>query len=126
MKNIEYTPEQKLIFEVYKELEPFISYDSRREAQKKLIDKYKFPKQYSTLREYISQHACGAYHDFHFNLNGKDITVMDMDDFLTDELCTLYPLTNNYYVIKDERRDNNGNCENYHCDHYLTLDIKED
>ena len=79
-----------------------------------------------TLREYIDANCCGSYHTFWFFIKGQEITITDLSGFLNDKLCHLFTETNNYYVVKDERKDNGGDATNYHCDHYLTLEPKED
>ena len=87
---------------------------------------YNIKEPYLTLREYINSKCCGAYHTFHFTLKNVNVSIDTIGDMLTDELCSLYPLTNNFYVLEDETESNDGNCENYHCDHYLKLEPKED
>ena len=81
---------------------------------------------YLTLRQYIETNCSGSYHTFWFIINGQRIGVTDLGDFLTDEYCHLFAETNKYYVAKDDTKDNGGDCENYHCDHTLTLEPKED
>lgn len=79
-----------------------------------------------TLREYINTNCSGSYHTFWFFIEGQEITITDLGGFLTDKWCHLFAETNKYYVVKDERKDNGGDFCSYHCDHYLTLEPKED
>lgn len=123
MKQREYTKTQKIVINILLKLS---SYGGLGKLIKEIRNEYKIEDPYLTLRDYIRYHSRGAYHTFHFTLNNVEINIDDLLDMLTDELSPLYPLTKNYYVIEDIKEDNNGNVENYHCDHYLKLAIKED
>ena len=126
MKQREYTEKQKLVLEIIEKLFP-CSRDRRIEERiNKVKREYGIEPPYLTLREYVEQNGCGAYHTFHFTLNGKKISIDGWWNMLTDELCSLFPLTAQFYVVEDKREDNGGDCENYHCDHYLQLEPKED
>lgn len=125
MKQRQYTELQIEIMNVLERLSFYLNEKGKREMA--LIRKdYDIKEPYLTLREYIDSHSCGSYHTFHFVLNGKKISLNNLGYMLDDELCVLYPLTKEFYVVEDNRKDNNGNCENYHCDHYLILKPKED
>ena len=71
-----------------------------------------------SLRNYMKEHACGAYHRFKFTIMDHTITVMDVADFVS-----IYneKLLDEYFVEDDRQVDNGGNCESYLCIHYLTL-----
>lgn len=127
MKQRQYTEKQKIVMEIIARLNPCMHKNSNT---KELIDaikkEYGIEPPYLTLRDYVSQNGCGAYHTFHFTLNDKKISISGWWEMLTDELCVLFPLTAQFYVVEDERKDNGGDCENYSCDHYLKLEPKED
>ena len=127
MKQKEYTQEQITIMKVLSRFSCYGIYNKNIKQEIEQIKKeYDIKEPYFTLREYINIKCCGTYHTFYFILNGIEIFIDNIGDMLTDEYCSLYPLTAKYYVVNDEQKDNGGNCENYHCDHYLTLEIKED
>ncbi len=127
MKQREYTEKQKLVLEVITRLTPCINKNHASEKYINILkEEYGIEPPYLTLREYVYRNGCGAYHTFHFTLNDKELSIDGWWEMLTDELCVLFPLTNQFYVVEDKRKDNGGNCENYHCDHYLTLEPKED
>lgn len=96
------------------------------QARNIIMNHYNIPKPYLTLKQYIEKHGCGAYHTFEFVLDGHYVQISDIYDFLTDNYAPLYPLTSKFYVVKDERKDNKGNVETYHCFHKLNLEPKED
>ena len=94
---------------------------------KDIIDKieiqYDIKPQYLTLREYLKKHSCGAYHHFIFeiDINWSKIKI----DVINDEDFERYyngRFLDMYNVINDEKKSNGGNCENYDCKHYLTLE----
>lgn len=129
MKQREYTEKQILVMEIIGRLAPHLSRCENESAFKE-IEKIKkdfgILPPHLTLRQYIETKCGGSYHTFWFTINGQEIVVGDLGGFLTDEYCHLFAETNNYYVVKDERKDNGGDATNYHCDHYLTLEPKED
>ena len=90
---------------------------------KKLKREYKLLPEYPTLREYINDNSKGAYHHFIFNLNIATVNVVDVCDF---ETYFKSELLDEYVVVADEKKDNKGNCENYQCNHYLKIKLKED
>ena len=126
MKQREYTELQKEITKVLGRLDRFVKDMRGKEEITQIKKDYDIQPPYLTLREYIASNSCGAYHTFHFTLKDKKISIDNLGWLLTDELCVLYPLTKEFYVVRDKTKDNGGNCENYHCDHYLTLEPKED
>lgn len=129
MKQREYTEIQKVVIDVMDQFAKdtmFINIHQYKKICEKIKKKYDIKDPYLTLREYIELHSHGSYHTFKFALKGKIIIIDCISDMLTDELSTFYPLTKEYYVYDDLQKDNNGNCENYHCDHYLLLLPKED
>ena len=71
-----------------------------------------------SLRNYMKEKACGAYHRFKFNIRNRTITVMNVDDF-----ASIYneKLLDEYFVEDDRQMNHGGDCENYECIHYLTL-----
>ena len=127
MKQRKYTEAQ---IEIMKVLERLGFYLDRSEYGKQEIEKikkdYGIEEPYLTLRQYIMKKSFGAYHTFHFNLDNKNISIDTIGEMLTDEWCSLYPLTEKFYVADDKTASQGSNCENYHCDHYLTLAPKED
>ena len=94
---------------------------------KDIIDKieiqYDIKPKYLTLREYLKKYSCGAYHNFIFDINydGQSIkvNVISIDDFLRYFNVKILDI---YYVVKDEKKDNGAGCDQYQCDHYLTLE----
>ena len=127
MKQREYTELQWAIINVINRMAVFMQHNSNAQKEIDNIRKdYDIKEPYLTLRDYIVSQGCGAYHTFHFTLKDKEISIIGLNGMLTDELCTLYPLTKEFYVVNDKRKDNGLGCDQYHCDHYLTLEPKED
>lgn len=89
-----------------------------------LKTKYDIHEKYLTLREYLKKHSHGAYHRFYFNI--EDVKVSNITGI--DEFERYYnnSLLDKYYVLKDEDKSSGSNCENYQCDHYLTIVKKDD
>lgn len=129
MKQRQYTELQLAIIKVLGRVAYHLSKFENKAAFKE-IEKIKkdfgIEPPHLTLREYINANCSGSYHTFWFTINGQTIWVTDLGDFLNDEWCHLFTETNNYYVVKDEKKDNGGDVTNYHCDHHLTLEPKED
>lgn len=127
MKQRQYTELQKEILKVLERLAFYLdrSVNGLKEIQQIMKD-YGIEEPRLTLREYINKYSCGAYHTFYFWLNDKEICIDTIGDMLTDELCSLYPLTNEFYVFTDNTKSYGSDCGNYHCDHYLVLAPKED
>lgn len=88
--------------------------------------RYGIKEKYPTLREYINEHSCGAYHDFIFSFhNGAtkiDVRVINVDDF---ERCYNSKILDAYFVLNDRQKSYGCNCENYNCEHYLTIEKNE-
>ena len=127
MKQRKYTELQKEIMKVIARLGRYLDNSKYGKEEIEQIKKdYGIEEPYLTLRQYIRKNCHGAYHTFHFTLNNKKISINTIGDMLTDEWCSLYPLTEKFYVVADNSKSQGGNCENYHCDHYLTLAPKED
>lgn len=128
MKQREYTDLQLTIMEILERIGQYRSAQnaSIQEEMEKIKKDFGIEPPYLTLRQYIETNCSGSYHTFWFTINGQKIGVAHLGDFLTDEYCHLFAETNKYYVVKDNTQDNGGDCENYHCDHYLTLEPKED
>ena len=126
MKQKQYTILQQEITKVLGRLNPYITSEYGKQEILKIKQDYDIEPPYLTLREYLMKNSYGSYHTFHFTLKDKKISICGLSSMLTDELCTLYPLTKEFYVVKDESKSNGGNVENYHCDHHLTLEPKED
>ena len=127
MKQREYTQEQIVIMKILLRFEIYATHsDSIKREIKQIKEEYDIKEPYLTLRDYINKHCCGAYHTFHFTLANKKISINTIGDMLTDEWCNLYPLTDKFYVAEDSAKSQGSHCENYHCDHYLTLAPKED
>ncbi len=85
--------------------------------------KYEIRPKYQTLREYLKENSCGAYHHFIFEIEinwvKTKINVISDDDF---ERFYNGRFLDMYNVINDEKKSNGNNCENYDCKHYLTLE----
>jgi len=129
MKQRQYTELQLTIMNILGRIERHLRKTENEYVLKEIEEikkDYDIEPPYLTLREYIQTKSYGAYHTFHFSINGEEIVLNTLGDFLTDELCHLYAETNKYYVVKDDMKDNGGDMTNYHCDHYLTLELKED
>ena len=59
--------------------------------------------------------------------NKKRRADFDTIGSLVDEdLMWLLPYIDKYYVVDDTHKSQGSHCENYHCDHYLEISIKED
>ena len=129
MKHPKLTSEQELVNEVIAIVADMIGVCNLQkwdEMMSYIRKKYHMPKHYLTLKEYILSHEAGSYHTFHFYINGTELCMNNLGGFLNEEYCHLYKYVNKFYVIDDNQRDNGGDFTNYHCDHYLALDIKED
>ena len=133
MKQVEYTEKQKIVLEVLNEFEKrfykdYNDFDFRMRKWHSGIEeikkKYGITEKYLTLREYLNKHACGAYHDFHFKIDGNiSVKVCGASDF---ERIYNPKILDGYYVVKDETESFGSNCENYSCRHHLTLTPKDD
>lgn len=129
MKQREYTEKQLLVMEIIGRLIPHLSRYENKGAFNEIEEIKKdfgIKPPHLTLRQYIETNCSGSYHTFWFTINGQEIGVADLGGFLTDKYCHLFAETNKYYVVKDDSKGNGGDCENYHCNHYLTLEPKED
>lgn len=128
MKQREYTDLQLIVMEILGRIGQYRSAQnaSIQEEMEKIKKDFGIEPPYLTLRQYIETNCSGSYHTFWFIIKGQEINVTDLGGFLTDEYCHLFAETNKYYVVQDESIGNGGDCENYHCDHYLTLEPKED
>lgn len=126
MKQRQYTELQKEVMKIIEKLYRVVSPNNLTRVIKEIKEEYKIEEPYLTIRQYINLNSCGAYNTFHFKLNDKEISIDSLSDMLTDELCILYPLTNNYYVVNVKTEINDGNCENFHSDNYLSVELKED
>ena len=84
-----------------------------------LKKKYELKPIYPTLREYITEHSCGAYHRFNFDI-GRTLSanVIDCKEF---ERYFNPALLDKYVVVTDNESDNGGDCENYECNHHLVI-----
>lgn len=129
MKQKPYTPIQEVVNDVLYEVSQLIGFVDIKKWNN-VIDtihkKYQFPKRYLTLRNYINSRETGSYHTFHFFLDGIELCMTNLGGFMTEEHCHLFKYVDKFYVIDDKQIDNGGDCTNYHCDHYLTLEVKED
>ena len=76
MKQVEYTKEQEFVIEL---LKPFdeLTYKNRyscdvkdlRKVINDIKEKYNVKPKYLTLRQYLTKHSHGAYHDFIFKID---------------------------------------------------------
>ena len=89
----------------------------------KLKREYGLLPKYPTLREYIRENSRGAYHNFIFNLGSHEVKVTSVFDFVSIYKQELLDM---FFVVKDRKEDNGGNCENYECNHYLEIEAKEE
>ena len=129
MKQIEYTDKQKEVLKIlepfkefYKENKYFNGIDTLGEIISKTKEKYKIKEQYQTLREYLKEHSCGAYHTFLFEINHIKIDVTGIWEF---ENMYNSKLLDKYYVVDDMMISNGGDCTNYNCEHHLTIEEKD-
>lgn len=132
MKQIEYTEKQLVVLEVLKEVDklfkPSDYYDFKKAEYFSKIQKIKkifgIQEKFLTLRQYINKNSCGAYHSFYFSIKGLKVSnICDVDDF---ERLYNSSLLDQFYVLKDTTKEFGSNCENYCCEHYLELVLKED
>ena len=132
MKQTNYTQEQEKVLEILKPFmeltygkSPRYSIEKRELAEiiKKTKEKYGIKDKLLTLGQYIAKHECGAYHYFIFEINGVSIRVIGVGEF---QRIYQPKLLDNYYVLKDDAKDNGGDCCSYQCNHYLTIEPKED
>ena len=137
MEQVKYTEKQLLVLEIIKEIDelfaPSEKYSSEYEIRtynskiNKLKAKYGIVEKHKTLKEYIQEHECGAYHDFifemEFGFNKVKIQVSTVSEF-----ARYYnpQLLERYYIVDAKTEDNGGDCENYNCKHYLKLAPKDD
>lgn len=133
MKQIEYSDKQKLVLEILDEFtelfyEDYNDYDFKRKDWHDRIEsikkKYGIVDKYLTLRKYLATHSSGAYHRFSFKIDG--ITVFNVTGITEFERYYNSELLDKYYVVKDEKQSFGSNCENYQCEHYLSLVLKDD
>lgn len=75
---------------------------------------------YMTLREYIEEHENGAYHTFVFNVGGINVRVININEF---EMYYNKDLLDRFNVVADNEKSYGDNCENYSCEHNLTLEM---
>jgi hypothetical protein len=130
MKQVEYTDKQKEIIEILKPFkELYNRFPECMDARKQLgiiinsiEEKNNIKSKLLTLREYLIEKSRGAYHNFIFRINNVDINVIGVNDFSRtfNDL-----LLDRYYVVDDKTESTGDNCENYNCNHYLTLEVKE-
>jgi hypothetical protein len=81
--------------------------------------KYDLKPKFPTLRKYINEHSSGAYHRFNFSIGGVlGANVIDCEEF---ERYFNPALLDKYVVVDDKQSDNDGDCENYECNHYLVI-----
>ena len=132
MKQIEYNEKQKIVLEVINDfIEKFHDeYRYSRDISKfhkrinEIKSKYGIIDKYKTLREYISENECGAYHEFQFKIDDcVSVKTRGIDEF---ENIYNKKWLDMYYVLNDKSSDNDGNCENYLCVHVLEIVLKED
>lgn len=131
-KNI-LTDEQKLVKEVIDKInkELNIEWNSYGKIYKEDFDRiikkinkeYKLIPKYDILRDYLKEHAMGAYHKFIFYIDGKEMNCIGAYDF---EQYYNSRLLDMYVVVKDEQKNKGENCENYECVHKLTIEKKEE
>ena len=105
--------------------------DTKEEAEKFAVDhideakitifkKEKEMERPLTLREYMQENASGAYHNFIFEIAKLKCNVIGVDDF---ETYYNKDLLDRFYVLSDAEESYGDNCENYGCDHHLTLQM---
>ena len=132
MKQVEMTAEQKEKFEFGKKIiemciPPFDDREQKK-CTRALKEMLGITDPYPTLREYLNEHCIGAYHSFNCELVYDGGTKVKASFSSISSFVHFYGERHldRYYVVKDDAKDNGGNCENYHCEHTLTLELKED
>ncbi len=110
--------EQEIVLDVINTLKPYLG-NGVDDIIKKIKSKYQIEEKLPTLREYINEHAKGAYHRFIFEISYITITVCDVYDF---ESFYNKDLLDQYYVTGDKKEYFGNNCTNYECRHHLTLE----
>lgn len=106
-------------FETLEEAEKF-AVDHIDEAKITIFKKEKEMERPLTLREYMQENASGAYHNFIFEIAKLKCNVIGVDDF---ETYYNKDLLDRFYVLSDAEESYGDNCENYGCDHHLTLQM---
>lgn len=74
-----------------------------------------------SLRDYIHAKSFGAYHHFLFTIGTLQIDICSTEEF---DAVFQPKLLDEYYVIKDDKTENGGNCENYQAIHRLSIGRK--
>ena len=82
-------------------------------------EKYDLVTPKPTLREYINANARGAYHNFIFTIGSNKFNVINCDEFVEYGNAKLLDM---FLVYDDDMRDNCGGCDQYLCNHYLTIE----
>lgn len=132
MKQTEYTEKQKEIIELIKPFKDLIknkdSYENGWKSDiqkivKSIENNYGIQPHYLTLREYLNEHSCGAYHKFIFKIFHNEINVINVEDF---ESLYKSELLDKYFVVDDKQESHVGDCCSYECKHYLKLEEREE
>lgn len=77
-------------------------------------------RKYITLREYINKKENGAYHSFIFDVGSIHVKVINVSEF---EMFYNKDILDRFYVVADNEKSYGDNCENYSCEHNLTLEM---
>ncbi len=77
---------------------------------------------YDTLREYINANSNGAYHHFIFDIENQKVNIISVYDF---EHYYNSHFLDDYVVIADDKKSNDGDCTSYICEHTLTIKHKK-
>ena len=99
----------------------------RKQCKKALREMLGIKDPYLTLRKYVEEHSFGSYHRFYCKLPIENAVV---DASFQDIGTFIYSYgeshLDRFYVVDDKQESNGGDCTNYQCNHYLTLELKED
>ena len=82
-------------------------------------EKYDLVEPKPTLRQYMDRKACGAYHHFYFDINSNKFNVTGSNDFIQYGNAKLLDM---FLVVDDAMRDNGAGCDQYVCNHHLTIE----
>lgn len=83
-----------------------------------LKKKYGLEIEYPTLRKFIEEHECGAYHTFKFFTDGHDFKCCNISDF---RRYYNENLLDQYVVVDFEHKVFNNSCDQYDDEYNLRI-----